>query len=152
MAADNVELLALALAGCAPSGVELKLLELAAIFAAGAVWRPPRLSDPEACGIGQADGGRDSPNHRRTRWSGVGVMGAAVSGVTRRFVQNRTLSGISATEQPFAYERLRTATSRAANPGDFSFKTLFHNQDQRQSAYETAASGNLRTVLGSSHP
>jgi hypothetical protein len=52
-AADNVELLALALAGCAPSDVELKLFELAVIFAAGAVWCSPRMSDLEACAIGQ---------------------------------------------------------------------------------------------------
>ena len=43
----------LALAGCDSSDVELKLLELVVIFAAGAVRRSPRLSDPEACGIGQ---------------------------------------------------------------------------------------------------
>jgi hypothetical protein len=53
MAAGNVETLARALAGCDSSDIELKLLELAVIFAAGAVWRSPRLSDPEVCAIGQ---------------------------------------------------------------------------------------------------
>src|SRR6202789_3775931 len=54
------------------------------------------------------------------------------------FVQNRPLIRLADFGGPFTYDRLRTATPRTANPGDFRFKTLFQNRGQRQPAYETS--------------
>jgi hypothetical protein len=71
--------------------------------------------------------------HHHLRRSAAG----ALAGVTCRFVQNCTLSQISAAWRPFANARLCNETNRTTNPWIFSFKTLFQNRVLRQAASET---------------
>jgi DNA processing protein len=53
------------------------------------------------------------------------ALRSEVSGVTRRFVQNRTLSRLTTGDRPFANEGLRNATNWMANRGISAFKTPF---------------------------
>jgi hypothetical protein len=48
-------------------------------------------------------------------------------GVTRRFVQNRTLSPLAVVDGPFTNEGMRKDVTPMADQGDFPFKTLFQN-------------------------
>lgn len=57
-------------------------------------------------------------------------------GVTTRFVQNCTLSRISAAKRSFANVRLRTGLAVTAIPRECAFNTLLRNRTERQLVYE----------------
>ena len=100
-------------------------------------------SSPTACAhlVWRRESPSGSTDPART-YRGVGreiagsrfVITAArfLPGVTRRFVQNRTLSRLAASDCSFANEGMRKSPSRTRNQGSFPFITLFQKELQRQ--------------------